>query len=437
MKIALYIPCFNAEKTIQDCLNAVFSQERAADDVLIVDDGSTDKTIEIAKKHPVRIIQHVQNLGLAAARNSAIRNTDAEFIASIDSDCQPDKGWLKYLAKRIQISDIAGVGGKTVEAATCRVFDNWRAVHMRQHWGNIKMSNPPFLFGSNTLFRRNLLLADGSYNEKYRNNYEDVDVSSRLKKRGYSLFYEPRAVVKHLRKDDLSSLLNNFWKWNLAYYIKEGFYKNPERFAFKVKDNIGLSNRFLEEDLKKKRYELIYLDFLVALHHSLRDFDYFSSQGEQKEFNLAAPSKMSIWLSLLDLTFFYHLDHTKTRLDTLIPKEDTLQQNFFALNLILSVIIKAKFKGKEFNKRLCRNLFQSVYGIDDKCLLDRLLNLTELHRDWSGLLKKKQPNIDKRFLEVLSSSFEEWVGSLLYRFPEISTLIRKSAVEADKKMSAA
>ena len=66
MKIALYIPCFNAEKTIRVCLNAVFHQVRPADDILVIDDGSTDMTVKIAKKYPVRIITHVKNLGLAS-----------------------------------------------------------------------------------------------------------------------------------------------------------------------------------------------------------------------------------------------------------------------------------------------------------------------------------------------------------------------------------
>lgn len=227
MKIALYIPCFNAEKTIGACLNAVFLQDRLADDILVIDDGSTDKTVEIAKTYPVRIIKHAKNLGLAAARNSALKNTDAKLIASLDSDCEPSKDWLKHLAKRINSSNVAGVGGKTEEANRSNVFNNWRAVHMKQHWGDSKKINPSFLFGSNTLLRRDLLLKVGSYNEKYRSNFEDVDISSRLRKRGYTIIYEPRAVVKHLRNDDLSSLLNNFWKWNFAYYIKEGFVLLP------------------------------------------------------------------------------------------------------------------------------------------------------------------------------------------------------------------
>jgi len=437
MKIALYIPCFNAEKTIQTCLDAVLHQSRPADDILVIDDGSTDMTFKIAKTYPVRIIKHAKNLGLATARNSAIKNTDAKLIASLDSDCKPDRDWLKHLAERLNSANVAGAGGKTIEANTFSVFDNWRAAHMKQHWGNSKKTNPPFLFGANTLFRRDLLLKAGSYNKKYRNNFEDVDISNRLRERGYNLIYEPKATVKHLKNDDLSSLLNNFWKWNFAYYVKEGFYRNPERFAFKIKDNIGLSNRFLEEDLKNKRYDLIYLDFLIALHHSLRDFDYFNFPGTQDEFNITVRSKVSVWLSLLDLTFFYHLNTPKARFNTLMPKENTLQQNFFALGLILSIFVKTKFKDKRFNKMLYKHLFLSVYNICDDRLLTKLLNLSELHGDWSDLVNKKQANINNGFLEVLSLNFKDWVEILAYRFPGIIMLIKKSAKKTEAAISMA
>jgi GT2 family glycosyltransferase len=435
MKIALYIPCFNAEKTLSGCLEAVFSQDRPADDILVIDDGSTDQTVKIAKKYPVRIIRHSRNLGLAASRNTAINSTNTRFISSLDSDCKPAKDWLSCLAKRIKLSNSAGVGGKTLEAGASGVIAGWRAAHMKQHWGESKKENPPFLFGSNTLFRRDLLLKVGAYNEKYRSNFEDVDISNRLRKNGYSLVYEPKAIVQHLKKDDLSSLLNNFWKWNFAYYLKRGFYSSQDRFVFKIKDNIGLSNRFLEEDLNNKRYKLIYLDFLIALHHSLRDFDYFSFRGKQDEFDVAARPKASVWLSLLDLTFFYHLDHSKPKINTLMPKENILQQNFLALSLVLSVFTKTKFKDKKFNKMLYGHLFSSVHKFNDNQFLERLFNLAELHPDWSGLIKKEQNNINQKFLETLLSNFKDWLDVLIYRFPGIVSLIKASAKQTDKAIA--
>lgn len=436
MRVALYIPCFNAQKTIGTCLDAVFQQTRPADTVIVVDDGSTDMTVEIAKKYPLKIISHVKNKGLAAARNSAIKNTNTEFIASLDSDCKPEKNWLDCLTKGINSSDVAGWGGKTVEASTSSVFDIWRSVHMPQHWGGVKKNNPAFLFGANTLFRRDALIKAGLYNEIYKNNSEDVDISTRLRKIGYNLIYEPRAVASHLRKDDLGSLLDNFWKWNFAFYIEKEFYKNSEKFALKIKDNIGLANRFLEEDLKNKRFDLIYLDFLIVLHHSLRDFEYFNFRGKQDEYAIAMRSKVSLWLSLLDLTFFYHFDYSKNRLSSLIPKENIFQQNFFALSLVLSGSMKSEFKNIKFRKILCKHLLVSVYKIHDDQLLGKMFNLTQRHDDWSGLVEKSQVNLNHEFLGVIFLNFKSWLANLIYCFPKITKLIENSAEKTDQAMVA-
>ena len=57
-EVSLYIPCFNAAETIHLCLEAVFKQKYPLKGVLVVDDGSTDETVDIAAKYPVKIIRH-------------------------------------------------------------------------------------------------------------------------------------------------------------------------------------------------------------------------------------------------------------------------------------------------------------------------------------------------------------------------------------------
>ena len=118
-----------------------------------------------------------------------------------------------------------------------------------------------------------------------RSNYEDVDICERLKKKGYNLIYEPKAIVDHIKSDDLCSVLNTYWKWNIGYYKKKKYYANQKILNFKIKDNIGLAHRYIEEDIASKNYQLLYLDFLLTLHHSLRDFEYFISQNNQKDSN--------------------------------------------------------------------------------------------------------------------------------------------------------
>ena len=115
MKITLYIPCYNAEDFIGEVLKAVFNQTVPADEVIVVDDGSTDNTSGIASGYPIRLIRHSQNRGLAASRNSAIKNSKAEFVASLDADCLPSPGWLQHLMQRVDAPGVGGVGGKLSE----------------------------------------------------------------------------------------------------------------------------------------------------------------------------------------------------------------------------------------------------------------------------------------------------------------------------------
>mgnify|MGYP003392739461 CR=1 FL=1 len=423
MQVGLYIPCFNSEQTIQPCLDAVFKQEYQLKEVLVVDDGSCDKTTQIASKYPVKIIRHKTNKGLAAARNTALRNIKTEFVASLDADCIPDPDWLLRLINQFNSPKVAGIGGKLLEENVSTVFDYWRSVHMKQSWGEKAIAST-FLFGSNTVFRKEALAKVGYYDKEFQSNYEDVDISKRLKKKGWILIYEPKAIARHIKRDNIYSVFNSYWQWNLCYYQKKRFYLNLEKFIFKIKDNIGLANRYLEEDLASGRHQLIYLDLLLALHHSLKDFEYFTYRGHKQHLSYAP---ISYWVSLVDLTFFYHLEPSSVDMATLAPKTNALLQNLFALNLILGKFIDEGFKDSRFKETLSRHLLASLYKIDDAYLLEKLLNLIEFHDDWSGLSTKQQPNLNTLFLKEISLAFQAWLKDLIYRFPGIIEILRDSA----------
>lgn len=432
MKVSLYIPSFNAEKYIKFCLEAALRQNYPIGEIMIIDDASTDKTAEIASKFPVKIIRHPFNKGLAAARNTALKNAKYEFIASLDADCVPDPDWLKKLVRNFTSLRIAGIGGRLLELRARQITDKWRATHMKQEWGQKKSSSISFLFGSNTVFRKKVLLGVGGYSQRYRNNYEDVDISARVKRAGYRLIYEPEALATHLKKDNICSILDLYWNWNLGYYQKHRFYSNSKKFAFKLKDNIGLANRYIEEDIRAERYGLLYLDFLLALHHSLKDLDFFAYQNNHKNLYTKDYSVLPFWLSLLDLTFFYHIHSAKKNLPTLIPKSDAYLQNFLALNLILGEIIQKKFKNAGFQKILYKHLFLSVYKINNDYLVDKLINLLRLHQEWSGLITKKQRNFNRLFLRTFYSHFPKWLDKITFRFPGIIRMIESSAEKIDR-----
>lgn len=433
-KVSFYIPCFNAAKTIGQCLEAVFKQKYPIAEVIVVDDGSTDESSKIISRYPVRLLSHASNQGLAAARNTAIKNAKGDFIACVDADCCPNPDWLSILMQEFNGQRIAAAGGRLAEDSPETIFDEWRLLRMKQHWGESNAA-PDFLFGSNAVFRRDSLLKAGLYDEKYHSNYEDVDICNKLREKGYSFVYEPKAIVYHLRKDDIRSLLNTYWKWNFEYYRKEEYYANPDSFAYKIKDNVGLANRYLEEDVASGNYFFLYIDFLLFFHHSLKDYEYFTLPYHPVKPANYSNTAFCLWLSLLDLTFFCYFDKTKNSLSTLIREEDSQAQNFIALCLVIGRLIRNSFKSDEFLETFYRHLFFSFYGLENKFLLDSLLKLLESDSDWAELISKDQVNLSGVFLENLESGFRVWLDGLISRHCGIIQILKVSAEEVDMALT--
>lgn len=212
-KISLYIPAYNAASTIKQVLTGVFSQTRMPDEVLVVDDGSADDTAKISREFNVRLITHKKNRGLSASRNTAIRESQFELVAALDADCVPENDWLEKLYAFLSANpELKGVGGKVLEKNKRGLADQWRCVHMKQQWGDASLKCVPFLYGSNTLYCREVL-RKLKYSESLRTNYEDVDLSERMKSAGLSFGYCAQAECKHLRKDSLLSVLSTYCRW--------------------------------------------------------------------------------------------------------------------------------------------------------------------------------------------------------------------------------
>lgn len=422
--VSLYVPCYNASGTLAFCLDSVFQQSHPLTEVVVVDDGSSDETARIAGRYPVRLLRHSRNLGLAVSRNTAIKNISSEFIASLDADCVVSPDWLKRLMAGFKDAEVAGAGGKLIEDPS-DIFSLWRSLHMKQHWGG-KRLKPDFLFGSNNVLRRSAVIAAGLYDESLKNNYEDVEICRRLKKRKCVFVYEPQAAVRHLKKDCLATVLNSYWRWHRAYYLEKNFYANRENFIFKLSDNIGLSNRFLREDALLNNDEILYLDFLLCLHHSLKDLEYFTFQEEKQYQKLA----LGLWISLLDTAFFLRYNHSRNAMQTLVPGKNSLLQNSLALILVMAKVLKERFGSDGFSKKLYKDILLSVYGIEDNYLLEKVETMAVLRGDWQDLACKSHPNLNRDFLNGLASGLDSWLGNLSSASPLILRRIEACARSA-------
>jgi len=267
-KVSLYIPCYNAAKTLKNCIESVLSQSYPLDEIIIVDDGSSDETVSIASRYPVKIIRHPKNLGLAASRNTAFRAARNDFVAAIDADVVLDRDWLKILMACVTQSDIAGACGKLIERYQSSLADRWRAVHCRQHFGDEQLLNPDFLYGSNNVLRIEAVVKIGLYDLKYRSNYEDVNLGHRLRAAGYTILYQPTAKAEHIKKDSIISALDMDWRWWIYHYEGTGKYLSIR--------NTGSANwrkmlAYIHTDINAKQIEFLPIDIFLFFLHTYKD----------------------------------------------------------------------------------------------------------------------------------------------------------------------
>lgn len=426
-KVTLYIPYFNAEKYLKSCLEGVLRQTYPIEEILVIDDGSKRSAVEVIHQFPVKIIKHVFNKGLASSRNTAIKNAKGDFVASLDADCVPQKDWLEKLMINFSSSKIAGVGGRLQEFRISTLTNQWRAAHMKQEWGEGRTSYIPFLFGSNTVFRKDILINLGGYNENYRNNFEDVDISRRIRKNGYMLIYEPEAVVYHIKEDDIFSLLETFWCWYFDFYKEKGSYTDYRSVYHKMKENIRLANRFIREDLSEKRFNLIYIDFLLSILLSLKDFLFVRSKNTS---GLSEDDPFYMfYLALLEQTNFSQIDFKNKYLRKFILFQDRFLPSFFVLLFIVGKILRKKVDDPVFLQEMFRyflKCFVKEEIVSQDFLLEKLLLMIESYIEWCDLLNKPHPDSEGKVLRKFFKDFQTWLNKLCQQIPDIFHLFRLS-----------
>ena len=112
--ISVIVPGYNAEKTVNDCLEALLHQTTPAEDyeIIFVDDGSTDRTTEIVGRYlAVRLLRLPANRGAAAARNAGLQEARGDIILFTDADCAPETNWIEMMRRPFQDATIAGCKG--------------------------------------------------------------------------------------------------------------------------------------------------------------------------------------------------------------------------------------------------------------------------------------------------------------------------------------
>ncbi|MFN8496270.1 MAG: glycosyltransferase [Anaerolineae bacterium] len=260
--ISAAIPCYNGARWIAETVAALQRQTRPPDELLVIDDGSTDGSGALAAGVGARVITHAVNRGLAAARNTALVAASGDILVFVDSDAYAAPGMIEALLAGFTAPDIAGVGGGGVEAHQVTHADAWRARHARQWHGPRPVTDAPYLHGLCAAYRRQALFAVGGFDTALRTNAEDVEMGIRLRQAGYRLVYTPDAVVYHQRADTLPTLAKMIDRWYYwAARVRQAHRDQPWRLFAGVVRSATVQPA---QDLREQRPDLAGISWMMA-----------------------------------------------------------------------------------------------------------------------------------------------------------------------------
>jgi len=229
-KVAISLVTYNAEKYLPFCLASVLNQTFRDFTVLVIDNGSTDRTVPFLRENfpQIKVVAHPKNLGFARAHNQAVAWTESEFILFLNQDVVLAPDYLEktvaYLEKEPSAAAVSGKiliwdflsnqKTRVIDSLGLRLFKSHRvaeigAGEMDQDNGALAqevfgVSAPAAFFRRSALEAVKIQLADGLskaeyFDEDFFAYKEDVDLAFRLRLGGFKAFYLPEAVAYHDR----------------------------------------------------------------------------------------------------------------------------------------------------------------------------------------------------------------------------------------------
>src|SRR6266487_775332 len=230
-KASVVVASYNGAHTLKPCLESLTRLAYPDYEVILVDDGSTDATPEIAKEFPGILCIRQDNHGLSVARNTGIAAAAGEIVAFTDSDCRPDEDWLYYLVGDLLSRELAGIGGHNFlppddsSVAAAVMASPGGPAHVM-----LTDREAEHLPGCNMAFYKWALEEIGGFDPVFRKAGDDVDLCWRLQEHGFKLGFSPAGFVWHYRRSTIRAYL----KQQAGYGEAEALLmrKHPEYFSF-------------------------------------------------------------------------------------------------------------------------------------------------------------------------------------------------------------
>lgn len=248
IKTSVIIPNWNGKVLLEDCLKSLSKQSFKDFEIIVVDNGSSDGSLEYIENYfpYIRLVKLEKNYGFAKAINEGVKVSNAEYVIFLNNDTSADRDWIKSLVECADIHPEAiSVNSKVLNFYEKRIIDGtgilindvgqaksigWQERDKKQY------DKESYIFGSTggaSLFRRKDFIKVGLLDETYFMYSEEVDFAFRAQFMGYKAIFCPKALVFHKHKATARKLPQHLEYWqfkNMTQTIIKDF---PTTIMFK------------------------------------------------------------------------------------------------------------------------------------------------------------------------------------------------------------
>lgn len=214
--VSVIVPCYNSERTIRACLEAILNQRASVPFDVIVVDSSTDSTPQIVEREfpSVKLIHLSQRTFAGAARNLGARSTRSEFLMMIDSDCLARPDVIERALTRHREDRFAAVGG-SLRNGTPRSLSGWISylIEFKEFMPSAPERLEKSVPTANVAYRREALERHGFFDEDMW-LAEDILFNWKMHSAGERILFDPTIEVTHLNRTG--------WREVLSYQISLG-----------------------------------------------------------------------------------------------------------------------------------------------------------------------------------------------------------------------
>lgn len=205
--VSILIRTKNEERYIGQTLSVLFSQTYKNFEVLIVDSGSTDRTLEIAKEYPVTVYEiKPEDFTWGYALNYGFQRANGKYVVSLSAHALPlSSNWLETLIANFNDEKVAAVMSNTLPWPGCNPFDRRGLLKKCNIKKQELTEGPPFVFGNTSSAIRRSVWGIINFDESL-SYCEDHDWIGKVRKMKFKIIYEPEAKVYHSHNETLRQI---------------------------------------------------------------------------------------------------------------------------------------------------------------------------------------------------------------------------------------